>query len=100
MNHGQPLSEAIQFRSRDWVLHQATEEQLLEHLQQLLVAQRVQQEELKALVEMVVEENLALQEEMEQAASEAWLAEDNQPRTPWLALGVAGLIGYLLGRRD
>ena len=100
MNHGQPHSSPTLLRSRDWVLDHATEEELLEHLQQLLVAQRAQQDDLMALAEMVVEENLALQDEMEQPASEAWPADNAPSRTSWIALGAAGLIGYLLGRRD
>jgi len=80
------------------VLNQATEEELLEHLQQLLVAQRAQQEELTALVEAVVEEQDAMQDEMDQVTIEEWLAEDAPSRTSWLALGIAGLVGYLIGR--
>ena len=52
MTNTQSSHSPIQFRSRDWVLNQATEEELREHLQQLLVAQRAQHEELMAVVEV------------------------------------------------
>ncbi len=40
MTNTQSSHSPIQFRSRDWVLNQATEEELLEYLNCLLVAQR------------------------------------------------------------
>ena len=100
MTNNQSSQRPIQFQSRTWVLHQATEEELLEYLNCLLVAQRAQHDEMMALVETVVEEQHLLREEMEQAAMDGWDAEDAPSRTSWLALGAAGLIGYLLGRRD
>jgi len=100
MSHDQPSRSAAVCRSSDWVLNQATEEELLEYLNCLLVAQRAQHDEMMALVETVVEEQHLLREEMEQAAMDGWDAEDAPSRTSWLALGAAGLIGYLLGRRD
>lgn len=98
MSHDQPCRSAALVRSRDWVLNQATEEELLEHLQQLLVARRAQHDELMALVEALVEEQDAMQDEMNQVVMEGWYAEDAPPRTSWVALGVAGLVGYLIGR--
>lgn len=98
MTHDQPPAGPSPFRSRAWVVNQATKQELLEYLDCLLVVQRVQQKELKALVEMVVEEYLALQDEMEQAAMEGWHADNAPPRTSWIALGLAGLAGYSLGR--
>ena len=99
MSHDQPSRSAAVCRSSDWVLNQATEQELLDHLQHLLVVQRAQHDELMELVEAVAEEQHVQREEMEQAATEEWLAEDAPSRTSWLALGVAGLVGYLIGRR-
>lgn len=99
MNHDQPPAGPSPFKSRDWVLNHATEQELLEHLDCLLVVHHAQQEELLALVKAVVEEQHVLREEMEQVTTEACLGEDAPSRTSWLALGVAGLVGYLIGRR-
>lgn len=51
-----------------------------------------------ALVESVVEDHLALQGELERITTEVWLADDAPSGTSWMAGGVAGLGGYLIGQ--
>jgi len=51
-----------------------------------------------ALVEAVVEEQHVLQDELEQITTEVWLADDAPSGTSWMAGGVAGLGGYLVGQ--
>lgn len=99
MNKKQPHRNASLFKSRHWVLHQATEQELLEYLNDLLLVQQEQQNELMTLVQDIVEDRLVMQEEMEHAAMDEWLVDDPPPRTSWFALGLAGLAGYLVGRR-
>ncbi len=98
MSHNQSTRSPSPFRSRDWVLSQATEQQLLDYLHHLLLAQRAQQEELMALVEVMVEDRLHMQDEVELTMMEAWIADNAPPRTSWAALGLAGLAGYLIAR--
>ena len=99
MDHEHPYPNPGIFKSRDWVLHQASEQELLDYLHHLLVAQREQQDELMTLVKAMVEDHLVMQDEMEQVTEEAWLDDDPPRRTSWVALGLVGLAGYLIGRR-
>ena len=51
------------------------------------------------LAKTIVEDQLAMQDEMEQVIMEVAPVDDAPPRTPWVTLGLAGLAGYLIGRR-
>ena len=98
MNLKQSYGRSGPFKSRVWVLNQATEQELLEYLNHLLVMQREQQNEMMALVEEMVEDRLAMQDASQQVIMEVAPADDGPSRTPWLSLGLAGLAGYLIGR--
>ena len=66
----------------------------LDHLDRRLIVRGAQQEKLIALVEDL----LAMRDELEQATMEPWPVEDTVPRTSLVTLGLAGLTGYLIGR--